>query len=153
MTRHARLRFALPAVFALATAVSLAPIKVSADVSPKELLAQMEGEWTAVLEGNTGCGQTSMLVTFKLDAAGNGAGTANIVGHSTGCADSNTTGDDFVIHTLNADGTGKAGLTCGAGCGWTFSIQVASTGKLFVLTDVEPTNPKNTVTGTAVHKL
>ncbi len=47
--------------------------------------AQLAGNWTAALGGNTGCGSTSMYVQFNLNTGGNG--TATIISHSTGCAD------------------------------------------------------------------
>lgn len=110
---------------------------------------QMAGAWTAVLSGNTGCGATSMYVTFSLNLLGNG--TASIQQHSTGCADSTTIGNAISINTLNARGRGTASLSCGTGCGWLFKIQVADGAKSFILTDVEPTNPANTPTGMAIH--
>ena len=117
------------------------------------LLALMRGNWTATLQGNTGCGASSIYATFKLDAAGHGVGTATVTMHSTGCADSTVTGQDFNITSLNANtGRGKAGLSCGNGCGgWNFNIQVDATGKIMALTDVDPSNLNNTPTGVALH--
>lgn len=111
--------------------------------------AMMRGGWTAVLGGNTGCGITSMYVTFRLNSSG--VGTATIESHSTGCANSTTTGNPIVIQTLGADGRGTANLSCGIACGWQFKIQVAEGGHSFILADVDPDNPKNTPTGMAIH--
>lgn len=111
--------------------------------------AMMRGGWTAVLGGNTGCGITSMYVTFRLNSSG--VGTATIESHSTGCANSTTTGNPIVIQTLGADGRGTANLSCGIACGWQFKIQVAEGGHSFILADVDADNPNNTPTGMAIH--
>lgn len=115
------------------------------------LLALMQGKWTAALVGNTGCGTESVLATFTLDANGIGAGTAAVRTHSTGCADKLVKRQDFSIDSLDANGSGTAHLTCGAGCGWAFNIQVAETGKIFILANV--VNFQNTPTGTAIHQV
>src|SRR5688572_3262430 len=104
------------------------PVDASA-MDVNVLLDRMTGRWSAVLQGNTGCGSHSMFVTFRLDAAGQGAGTARIVNHSTGCGNRTSTGEDFMISDLNSNGRGKAHLSCGAGCGWEFEIQVARSGR------------------------
>ena len=111
--------------------------------------AMMSGGWTAVLGGNTGCGISSMYVTFRLNSSG--VGVATIQMHSTGCADSTTTNNPISIQTLAANGRGTANLSCGIGCGWQFKIQVAEGGHSFILADVEPANPNNTPTGMATH--
>lgn len=111
--------------------------------------AMMSGPWTAVLGGNTGCGISSMYVTFRLNSSGTGVATIQM--HSTGCEDSTSTNNAISIQTLDANGRGTAGLSCGVGCGWQFKIQVAEGGHSFILADVEPTNPNNTPTGMAIH--
>jgi hypothetical protein len=111
--------------------------------------AQLAGSWTVSLVGNTGCGLTSMYVTFTLN--GSGVGLAKIQMHSAGCADGTTSGNKFTIQSVNSTGQGTAGLTCGDGCGWTFKIQVDSGLRLFSLVDVEPLNPNNFLQGVAIH--
>jgi hypothetical protein len=118
------------------------------DIAPR--VSALEGDWVATLSGNTGCGISSALVTFHLDAQGVGAGTAKITGHSTGCRDKVTRGLDFNIIRLGPHGKGKAGLSCGPGCGWLFDFQANRTNDIMALTDVEPTNPNNTLTGMAI---
>jgi hypothetical protein len=134
------------ALLALSTEAPMAQVNTRA--------AKLKGNWVAVLHGNTGCGDTAMLVTFTLGSTGSGAGTATItghsLGHSTGCGDTVTTGQDFVIQSLDVKGSGVAGLTCGAGCGWGLSIQVNKQNNAMILTDVAPANPNNTPTGTAL---
>jgi hypothetical protein len=131
----------------------LALASLSAEAANPALLATMAGQWTAVLSGNTGCGSSSMYVTFRLNSKGNGGNSATIVGHSTGCPDQTVTGQSFKINSIDGRGRGTAGLSCGPGCGWVFRIQVAADGQSFILTDVEPTNPLNTPTGTAIHTI
>jgi hypothetical protein len=110
--------------------------------------AQLAGPWTATLVGNTGCGLTTLYVTFTLNAGGNGG--AKIEMHSAGCPDATTSGNVFSIGAVNATGVGTAGLTCGTGCGWTFKIQVDSGVRLFSLVDV--TDPSNFLQGVAIHR-
>jgi hypothetical protein len=78
-------------------------------------------------------------------------GTATIVSHSQ-CGDTTTSGLDFNVNSLNANGKGTAGLSCGAGCGWVLTIQVSKNAQVFNLADVEPTNPNNFMAGTAIHQ-
>jgi hypothetical protein len=56
----------------------------------------------------------------------------------------------FNIISLNSNGSGTAGLTCGTGCGWTFAIQVAPDRSSFNMVDV--TDPGNFLEGTAIHQ-
>lgn len=142
-----RSRFALPLALLLAAGAPTLAAEAGAVTSR---VGELEGDWVATLSGNTGCGISSALVTFHLDAQGSGTGTARIKGHSTGCRDKITSGLDFNIVRLGPHGKGKAGLTCGAGCGWMFDIQVNRTNDIMALTDVEPTNPNNTLTGMAI---
>jgi hypothetical protein len=120
-------------------------------VQPQLALAALKGRWAATIVGNTGCGLTSMFVTFGLNSAGHGNGTATIVSHSQ-CGDTTTSGLDFNVNSLNANGKGTAGLSCGAGCGWVLTIQVSKNAQVFNLADVEPTNPNNFIAGTAIHQ-
>lgn len=117
--------------------------------------ADLSGAWQMTLFGNTGCGLHSMLVTFTLNAVGS-ATNATITSHVTQgspCTDGSvSTGNTFTVSTLNANGTGTAGLSCGPGCGWAFNIQVAPDRSVFNVVDVSTTNPNNLLQGVAVHQ-
>ena len=119
--------------------------------------ADLAGPWRATLVGNTGCGLVSMLVTFTLNGSGtatNATITTHLSGPSTsGCTDGSvTTGQTFTVSTLNSNGSGTAGLSCGVGCGWEFEIQVSPDRGVANLTDVDVSNPFNTPTGTMIHQ-
>lgn len=119
--------------------------------APGVTVSQLAGSWAISLGGNTGCGLSSMYVTVDLDATGKGM--AQIHGSSTGCPPSFDPSEPFQIGSLNPDGSGTAGLTCGPGCGWTFTIQVPEGAtNLFTLVDVAPQNPNNVLVGTAARK-
>jgi hypothetical protein len=111
----------------------------------------LAGPWQLALDGVTGCGNTSMSVTFTLSALGVAVNAAE-TGHSAGCGDSTTTGNTFTVTSLNADGSGTAGLTCGTGCGWTFNIQASPDRSTFNVVDVAAINPNNYLAGEAVHQ-
>jgi hypothetical protein len=117
-------------------------------------IRDLAGPWqAALLWSNSGCGPASGLVNFTLDSTGN-TNSATLVGHAgagPGCGDSTTT-QTFTIHTLNPNGSGTAGLTCGVGCGWEFTIQVDRQRSMFNLVDVDPANPGNFVAGTAIRQ-
>jgi hypothetical protein len=143
-------------VLLLVTMISMEQPSAAADgtpdvASPAITRAQLAGHWAATIVGNTGCGLTSMYVTFTLNSAGHGSGTATIVSHGQ-CGDGTTSGLDFNVNSLNANGKGTAGLSCGAGCGWVLTIQVSKSAQIFNLVDVEPTNPNNYIAGTAIHQ-
>jgi hypothetical protein len=147
-------RLAFVAVLLLITIASLVAVSAAADQrrAPAPItLAKLKGPWAATIVGNTGCGLSTMYVTFTLDATGNGQGTATVVGHGQ-CGDATTSGLDFSVSSLNANGSGTAGLSCGAGCGWNLIIQVAKNAQVFSLVDVDPTNPSNYIAGTATHQ-
>lgn len=133
---------AIVALFGLAETV--AAVSTPAQAASPYMLA---GKWSAALGGNTGCGITSMFVTFTLN--GSGVGAATILQHSTGCANTTIAGT-FTVLTVDNNGQGTASLSCGASCGWSFKIQVASSGDAFILADVDAANPNNTPTGTAL---
>jgi hypothetical protein len=117
----------------------------------KIAVADLAGSWALSLGGNTGCGLSSMYVTVTLDATG--SGTATIQGSSTGCPPSVNPGQTFQINSLNPDGSGTAGLSCGPGCGWVFTIQVPKgSADIFTLVDVAPENPNNVLVGTGARK-
>jgi hypothetical protein len=110
----------------------------------------LAGSWAITLIGETGCGSTTMLAVGTLDATGKGLVTLN--GHSSGCGNSTST-EEFQIETLNANGSGTAGLTCNNrnGCGWTFRIQVSPERTVFNLVDITDVG-NNRLQGTAVHQ-
>jgi hypothetical protein len=119
-------------------------------------IKDLAGSWqAAIVYSNTGCGPASGLVNFTLDSTGN-TNMATLVFHThnngSTCSDS-TSKQTFTIHTLNADGSGTAGLTCGAGCGWEFHIQVDRQRSMFNMVDVNFNNPDNFVAGTAIRQI
>jgi hypothetical protein len=124
----------------------------SAQRQPSKIkLADLAGSWAISLGGHTGCGLSSMYVTVDLDATG--FGMARIISSSTGCPPGDDPAEPFQIFALNPDGSGTAGLSCGPGCGWSFTIQVPQgSTNLFTLVDVSPDNPNNVLVGTAARK-
>ena len=118
-------------------------------------IRKLAGPWQATLIwSGSGCGPMSGLVNFILDSAGttNSAVLVTHAGFAPGCGDRTLTGQTFTIQSLNPDGSGTAGLTCGTGCGWVFRIQVARDDEIFNMVDVEPTNPGNFVEGSAIRQ-
>jgi hypothetical protein len=118
--------------------------------------ADLSGNWQTTLLGNTGCGLTAMLVTFTLNGSGgatNATITSHVINPTATCPDGAvSTGNNFAIMTLASNGSGTAGLTCGASCGWTFRIQVSPDRSIFNLVDVATFNPNNLLQGTAIHQ-
>jgi hypothetical protein len=114
-------------------------------------ISQLAGPWSVSLIGNTGCGWTSLLVTFTLGYGGHG--TATYQSHTSGCGDGTTTDVPFVVQTVNANGSGTANLSCGPSCGWQFNIQVSPNREIFSLVDVDPANGGNYLSGTAIRQL
>jgi hypothetical protein len=114
-------------------------------VNPAITVAQLAGPWQIAVVGNTGCGQTSLLFTGTLNAGGQSTGT--LIG-SSGCGPSDNT-QTFTINSLNADGSGTAGLSCGDDCGWNFTIQVSPNKQVINLVDVTD-GDGNYLAGTAV---
>lgn len=112
--------------------------------------ADLTGNWQMTTIGQTGCGFGTTLYTFTLNSAGL---ATNVTGVShTGCGDSRSTGNTFQIQSLGANGSGKAGLSCGPGCGWNLNIQVSADRSTFSLIDVSPENPVNFIEGVAIHQ-
>jgi hypothetical protein len=141
----------------------LVGVQLGCSSTPSTVLAQsnartlqaLAGTWQATLLGNTGCGLQSMLVTFTLNSSGQATDAANtghfLNGGDAGCQDGATSsGNTFSITSLNSDGSGTAGLSCGSDCGWTFQIQVSRDGTEFNLVDVDPQNPNNLLQGVAI---
>jgi hypothetical protein len=115
-------------------------------------VAHLAGPWQAALIwSGSGCGPASGLVNFTLDSNGT-TNTGKLVFHTAGCGDSILSNQTFTVQTLNPDGSGTANLSCGAGCGWEFNIQVDRDRNIFNLTDVDPANPGNFVAGTAIRQ-
>ena len=111
--------------------------------------ADLAGNWQITLYGQGGCGVGTSLVTFTLNASG-AATNAVEKSHSVGCGDTSSSGNTFTLQSLNSNGSGTAGLSCGTGCGFTFSIQVAPDRSSFNLVDI--TDPNNFLIGVAVHQ-
>ena len=111
--------------------------------------SDLVGNWQIALRGNTGCGFASMLAKITMNTSGSGVGTLQTHGQ---CGDTSLSNQTFTITSLNTNGAGKAGLSCGAACGWTFDIQVAPDRSKFNLVDVTPANPNNYVEGEGVLK-
>ena len=137
-------RVAALAACCLLTVISLITFSfATGNVSKGDL----SGNWQITLGGVTGCGQSTELANMNLNASG--AGSGSLQTHGT-CGDSSLTGQTFTIMSLNANGSGTAGLSCGTGCGWLFSIQVSADRSTMNLVDI--TDPGNFLTGTAVHQ-
>jgi hypothetical protein len=151
-SKPARLVFLV--VLALATIVSVVKLSRADHEQDVVKVGDLAGSWqAALLWSNSGCGPASGLVNFTLDATGS-TNSATFVGHAgagPGCGDQTTT-QTFTIHTLNPNGSGTAGLTCGVACGWEFQIQVDRQRTIFNLVDVDPANPNNFVAGTAIRQ-
>jgi hypothetical protein len=140
-------RLVLLAVLALATIVSIVTLtRASIGTISK---SDLSGSWQTTLTGVDGCGEVTLLVTFTLNGSGS-ASNAVILSHSAGCGDTTTTGQTFTISALGSNGSGTAGLSCGASCGFTFRIQVAADRSTFNLVDV--TDPGNFLQGVAIHQ-
>jgi hypothetical protein len=141
---------ALSALFVAAGAQAL-PAN-AATLQPAITLPTLQGSWAATLIGETGCGWTTMYVTFTLDAAGHSLSTIHT--HS-GCGTSVSAPNlQFNIQSLNADGSGTASLYCSTNisqCGWNMIIQVSPDLQAFNMVDVS--NPNNYVEGTAIRRL
>ena len=153
MKRNVKASLAMAAVLtavAITTSMHTAGALHAQEYRPAITMAHLQGPWQMTLIGNTGCGFSSMLVNVTLDATGSGMATST--GHSSGCPDGQVAGLPFVIQTLHANGSGTANLSCGAGCGWEFNIQVAPGRQIFNLVDVDPANPGNFLEGTAIRQ-
>jgi hypothetical protein len=111
--------------------------------------ADLSGPWQAALVGSSGCGTGTLLIDFTLNTSG--TGSATLVGHSSGCGDTTVTGQTFNISSVNANGSGVAGVSCGVGCGFNFKIQVSPDRGTFNIVDTTDPIP-NFWAGTAVHQ-
>jgi hypothetical protein len=142
--KHPSARIALLVLLVAITVVSFVKSsKATGNISKGDLA----GSWVLTAVGNTGCGISSELATISLTPAGTGTATLQTHGQ---CADSTLTGQSFTILSLKTNGEGTAGLSCGSGCGWTFTFQVSPDRSTMTLVDV--TDPGNFLSGTAVHQ-
>jgi len=139
-------RLAIPVALCLIAALAL--VKSSSASIGNITKADLTGAWVVSLYAQTGCGVGTSQVNFTLNAAGVSTAATNKLHNS--CGDTTTTGNTFTITSLNTNGSGTAGLTCGVGCGWTFNIQVSPDRSTFTLVDL--TDPLNFLEGTAVHQ-
>src|SRR5512132_1565139 len=112
MSKHRSPAFlAVPAALALFGATTWPEPSLAAPIT----VAQLAGPWAATIIGSTGCGVTTMYVTFTLSSTGTGSAMNQM--HTAGCGDSTTT-NPIVIQSLDGTGVGAANLSCGVGCGW-----------------------------------
>ena len=147
-TKRTSMRKVVLALLLAVTVAAVVPVSAAQNVKvrPAITVAQLAGPWQIAVVGNTGCGVSSLLFTGTLNASGTATGT--LTGSSAGCGPGSST-QTFTITSLSSNGSGTAGLTCGSGCGWTFSIQVSPNKQVFNLVDV--TDPAgNILAGTAV---
>jgi len=141
-------RLVLLAVLSLVTVVTL--VKLSRASVGTITKADLSGNWqVSLISSSGGCGVGTALVTFTLNSSG-AATNATEVSHSSGCGDTTSTGNTFTVSSLGSNGSGTAGLSCGAGCGFTFKIQVAPDRSEFNLVDV--TDSGNFLEGVAIHQ-
>src|SRR5574341_1303805 len=135
--KWARFVFALAVCLAASGLVLRLAQPVAAQDAPG--ISRLAGPWQATLIwSGSGCGPMSGLVNFTLDKFGTST-AATLTTHSA-CGNL-TSVETFTIYSLDADGSGTAGLSCGLGCGWELTIQVARNGQVFNIVDVSPANP------------
>lgn len=148
MKYRQRARFALLFVLSLITIIAVSkPSSATGNVNK----ADLAGPWQMTIIGETGCGFGTTLYKFTLNASGvatNVSGTS----HTAGCGDTTSSGNTLTITSLNSDGSGTAGLTCGTGCGWNLTIQVSPDRTTFNVIDVSSANPGNFIEGVAIHQ-
>jgi hypothetical protein len=133
-----------------AALLAIGPAVHSANAAENITVAELQGKWQATLLWSaSGCGAMSGLLNFTFGLNGT-TSTASLKTNS-GCG-AGTSTQSFTIQSLNPNGSGTAGLTCGTGCGWQFNIQVAPNVSIFNLVDVDPANPGNYVIGTAIRQ-
>jgi hypothetical protein len=149
--QRGRWKSALLCALSFAAAAAMIPLRASADDGDPMTVASLKGTWQMTFMGITGCGFSTSVVTIVLDATGTGTATSRY--HTAGCGDGiASTPVPFNVFTLNPDGSGTAGLSCGAACGWALVIQVEKNRQLFTAIDVDPMNPGNFVSAVAVRR-
>ena len=149
------MRKTAPLAIKLSAALLVAGVSFAQPSAATGLVSKpdLQGPWQMTLVGNTGCGLVSMLVKFTLNAQGT-ATNASVQTHAVGggACESTLAGQSFTLTALALNGSGKANLSCGPGCGWNFDIQVAADRSLFNVVDVDPANPGNVLSGIAIHQ-
>jgi len=114
------------------------------------VLTNLAGEWTVQLSDLTStCYYGTTLVRFNLSARGASTNASETI-HSSFCGDSSTVNNSFSIQSLNANGSGRATLACGAGCASHFNIQVSADRSTFELVDVSDSGTVHN--GWAIHE-
>lgn len=153
MKNYRRTILASLALLALAGVAWLTTLK-AADLDDRNdaaiTIRSLAGPWQMTLFGVGGCGTGTSVVNFTLNDCG--LGSTVVKGHTSGCGDPSSSGNPFVIQSLNPDGSGTANLSCGPGCGWNLIIQVAKNRQIFNVVDVDPLNGGNYLEGTAIHQ-
>lgn len=153
MKKHVRLFSAIAAITLGMFGVSLHRI-LTVKASEGLTIARLAGNWRLSFAGITGCGYGTQVSDFALNSSGVGtipAGSSAF--HTAGCGDGVSTAQtEFLVQTLNSDGTGTGNLSCGPGCGWNLILQVSQDGKVISFTDVDSLNPGNFVSGTVIKK-
>jgi len=110
--------------------------------------SDLTGSWQMTLFYTDGCGIGDTLASFTLNSSGQSSDVSEIY-HSVGCGTGGVNGYTFTIESLNANGYGTAGLSCGTGCGFTFDVQVSPDRSTIALVDVS--DPSNFLAGVAVN--
>jgi len=143
----------LPLAISIGFLAGLTPLAASADTGDASTtVASLKGTWQLSFMGITGCGFGTMVSTVVLDDTGTGK-VISSQSHTAGCGDAiSTTQVPFTITHLNADGSGTGNLSCGPACGWNLIVQVSENGQVFTAIDVDPVNPGNFVSITAVKR-
>ena len=149
MKKHCQLaRLASLVVLSLVVVVALT---AQSSATGNIVKADLSGAWQMTIIGQTGCGFGTTLYTFTLNASGSSSDVTGTY-HTAGCGDGTSSGNTFTILSLNPDGSGTAGLSCGTGCGWNLNIQVSPDRSKFNVIDVSPANPGNFIEGVAIHQ-
>jgi hypothetical protein len=110
----------------------------------------MTGVWQLMLLGQTGCGLGTTVATFTMSTSGVASGILE-TSHSAGCGDAVSHTNTFTINSMNADGSGEAGLSCGPGCGFALAFQVSPDRSTFNLVDISDVG--NFLSGVAIRTL
>jgi len=127
--------------------------RTKADASPLTIYS-LGGQWRLSFAGTTGCGYGTQVSDISMNTSGYGSvPTGQAKFHTQGCGDGYSTGPtQFIVQTLNPDGTGTGNLSCGPGCGWELELQLSRNGDVFSFTGVDFGNPGNFVSGTVIKK-
>jgi len=118
-------------------------------VQPAVTIDQLAGTWFATLSGVTGCGTSTLVATFTLDATGNGTQTSSVE-HTAGCGNINQSGQTVQVQILIKNGSGFIAFGCGPGCGFGFRFQLSRNLEMFNLGPQSV--PGNYLAGVAVRR-